>query len=83
MGVKNNGNNVALSLVGQKSMKDVSESIGETERTTQRLIKLNELIPEIQSFVSSGDIGVRAAEQLARNFVFQKMEVNYSSPKSQ
>jgi ParB family chromosome partitioning protein len=34
------------SLDGQNvHLKDVAETIGETQRTTQRLIKLNELIP--------------------------------------
>ncbi|MDR6725039.1 hypothetical protein J2W91_003525 [Paenibacillus amylolyticus] len=34
------------------ALKDIAESIGESERTTQRLMKLNDLIPEIQSLVS-------------------------------
>jgi hypothetical protein len=46
-------------------MKDVADSIGESERTTKRLIKLNDLIPPIQSLVSSGRLGTTAAEQLA------------------
>ncbi|PJN48783.1 hypothetical protein PAEAM_56450 [Paenibacillus sp. GM1FR] len=46
-------------------IKDIAESMGESERTMKRLIKLNDLIPEIQSLVSDGAIGVRAAEQLA------------------
>ncbi|WKL03167.1 hypothetical protein Q0F98_05710 [Paenibacillus amylolyticus] len=46
-------------------LKNVADAIGESERTTKRLIKLNDLIPEIQSLVSDGSIGVRAAEQLA------------------
>ncbi|WP_440112196.1 hypothetical protein [Paenibacillus sp. QZ-Y1] len=60
-----NGGNKRFKTDGMKSMKDVAEAIGEkSERTTQRLIKLNDLIPEIQSLVSSGVLGVRAAEQL-------------------
>ncbi|WP_339198501.1 ParB N-terminal domain-containing protein [Paenibacillus sp. FSL P4-0176] len=46
-------------------IKDIAESMGESERTMKRLIKLNDLIPEIQTLVSVGSIGVRAAEQLA------------------
>lgn len=48
-----------------RSMKDVSETIGEDERTTRRLIKLNDLIPQLQTLVSTGKLGTTAAEQLA------------------
>lgn len=51
--------------LGQNGITDISEVIGETERTTKRLLKLNDLIPEIQSLVSSGKQGTTAAEQLA------------------
>ncbi len=46
------------------ALKDVSEAIGESERMTQRLIKLNDLIPQLQSLVSSGKLGTLAAEQV-------------------
>ncbi|WP_366348340.1 hypothetical protein [Paenibacillus amylolyticus] len=62
--IKSNGDQSVRTMVG-RSMKDVADSIGESERTTQRLIKLNDLIPEIQFLVSDGAIGVRAAEQLS------------------
>ena len=47
------------------SISDIAETIGETERTTKRILKLNDLIPEIQQLVSSGKLGTTAAEQLA------------------
>ncbi|MCL6557281.1 MAG: ParB N-terminal domain-containing protein [Firmicutes bacterium] len=56
------GQNVPLEL---KTMKDVAEAIGEDERTTKRLLKLNDLIPEFQSLVSSGEMGATAAYELA------------------
>lgn len=51
--------------LGHNGITEISEVIGETERTTKRLLKLNELIPEIQALVSSGKQGTTAAEQLA------------------
>lgn len=51
--------------LGQNGLTDVAEIIGETERTTKRLIKLNDLIPELQALVSAGKLGTTAAEQLA------------------
>lgn len=48
-----------------KSISDIAEIIGETTKTTQRLLKLNDLIPEIQALVSLGKLGTTAAEQLA------------------
>lgn len=50
-----------------KSIDDIAESIGADRRTTQRLMKLNDLIPEIQALVSSGKLGTTAAEQLAKS----------------
>ncbi|AEJ43693.1 ParB domain protein nuclease [Alicyclobacillus acidocaldarius subsp. acidocaldarius Tc-4-1] len=48
-----------------KTLKDIAEVVGESERTTERLLKLNNLIPELQTLVSSGKLGTSAAEQLA------------------
>lgn len=62
--IKNNGDQ-STRQNGGRCIKDVAEVIGESERTTQRLMKLNHLIPEIQSLVSSGELGTTAAEQLA------------------
>jgi hypothetical protein len=36
----------------EKSINDVAKAIGEDAKTTQRLLKLNELIPELQGMVS-------------------------------
>ncbi|AEJ44331.1 ParB N-terminal domain-containing protein [Alicyclobacillus acidocaldarius] len=52
-------------FVPLKSIEDVGEQIGEDVRTTKRLLKLNDLIPELQALVSSGKLGTSAAEQLA------------------
>lgn len=48
-----------------KTMEDIAAAIGEDERTTKRLMKLNDLIPELQSLVSSGKLGTTAAHELA------------------
>ncbi len=48
-----------------KTMADVGQAIGEDERTTKRLLKLNDLIAPLQALVSSGKLGTTAAEQLA------------------
>ncbi|TKI67932.1 hypothetical protein FC756_12025 [Lysinibacillus mangiferihumi] len=48
-----------------KSQADVADFIGETRQTTQRLLKLNELIPQLQRLVSTGKLGTTSAEQLA------------------
>ncbi|SHF66053.1 ParB-like nuclease domain-containing protein [Desulfofundulus australicus DSM 11792] len=48
-----------------KTLDDIAEAIGEERKTTQRLLKLNDLIPEFQALVSSGKLGTTAAEQIA------------------
>lgn len=48
-----------------KSIKDISTTLGESERNTKRILKLNELIPELQTLVSEGKLGTTAGEQLA------------------
>lgn len=48
-----------------KSINDIAETLGENKRTTERLLKLNDLIPPIQQLVSTGKLGTTAAEQLA------------------
>jgi len=48
-----------------KTLSDVAQAIGESERTTKRLLKLNDLTPEWQALVSSGKLGTTVAEQLA------------------
>jgi hypothetical protein len=42
-------------------MEDVANAIGESVDTTQRLLKLNELTPELQELVSSDSLGQMAA----------------------
>lgn len=48
-----------------KTTADIAETIGESEKSTRRILKLNDLIPEIQALVSSGKLGTTAAEQYA------------------
>lgn len=49
----------------QKTLSDISETMGESERNTKRILKLHDLIPELQQLVSEGKLGTTAAEQLA------------------
>lgn len=44
-----------------KTTADVAEFIGESVKTTQRLLKLNELIPQLQRLVSTGKLGTTSA----------------------
>lgn len=48
-----------------KTLNDVAKSIGENKRNTERILKLNDLIPELQQLVSEGKLGTTAGEQLA------------------
>lgn len=48
-----------------KTISDVAEAIGEDVRTTQRLLKLNDLIPELQELVSQAKLSQTAAYSLA------------------
>jgi len=48
-----------------KSVSDISETLGESERNTKRIMKLNDLIPQLQTLVSDGKLGTTAGEQLA------------------
>ena len=57
---KSKDNNCTL-----KTIDDVAEAIGETARNAKVIMKLNDLIPELQSLVSAGKLGTTAAEQLA------------------
>ncbi len=65
-GVKRGGDqkskrqNVAL-----KTAADVAKAIDEDERTTQRLLKLTDLIPEFQALVSQKKLGTTAANLIA------------------
>lgn len=51
--------------VGVKTTSDIGMILGADERTTQRIMKLNDLIPELQDLVSEGKLGTTAGEQLA------------------
>lgn len=44
-----------------KGTEDIADAIGESIHQTRRLLKLNDLIPEIQALVSSGKLGTTAA----------------------
>lgn len=48
-----------------KTVEDIANAIGEDKFTTKRLLKLNDLIPELQALISSGKLGTTAGEQLA------------------
>ncbi|MEK4627332.1 DUF3102 domain-containing protein [Solibacillus sp. FSL R7-0682] len=52
-------------MANDKTVSDVAEFIGESKRVTERLLKLNELIPQLKRLVSSGKLGTTSAEQLA------------------
>ncbi|WP_342441412.1 ParB N-terminal domain-containing protein [Lysinibacillus sp. FSL K6-0075] len=45
----------------QRSMKDVAETIGESEWSTRQILKLNKLIPQLQRLVSTGKLGTTSA----------------------
>ncbi len=44
-----------------KTITEIADFIGEGERTTKRLLKLNELIPQLQRLVSTGKLGTTSA----------------------
>src|SRR5690625_2085439 len=48
-----------------KTRHDIAGFINEDDRTTRRIMKLNDLIPELQNLVSEGKLGATAGEQLA------------------
>ncbi len=50
---------------GGKTTKDIADFIGEPKRNTERILKLHDLIPELQDLVSEGKLGTTAGEQLA------------------
>jgi|GEM_PF-2691638 len=51
--------------VPSKTINDIANTIGEDERTTKRLLKLNDLILPLQNLVSVGKLNKTAGEQLA------------------
>ncbi len=48
-----------------KTLADVAEAVGESETTLKRLLKLNDLIPELQQLVSQAKLSQTAAYSLA------------------
>lgn len=48
-----------------KGTEDIAESIGESLHQTRRILKLHDLIPQLQRLVSAGKLGTTAGEQLA------------------
>lgn len=65
----NHGNQykVAINPMGElpKTSADVAKAVGTDSAHLPRLLKLNDLIPELQKLVSASKLGARAAEQLA------------------
>ncbi|WP_156807300.1 hypothetical protein [Effusibacillus pohliae] len=65
-GVQHGGNRGSSRQNGDlKTTRDIADFIGESKRNTERLLKINDLIPEIQALVSANRLGTTAAEQLA------------------
>lgn len=64
-GVKRGGDRAKEQNAPLKTLDDIGEFIGEDKYTTKRILKLNDLIPQIQKLVSSGKLGTTSAEQLA------------------
>jgi len=62
-GIEHGNNGTSQS---DKSYKDVAEKIGKSVATTNRLIRLNYLITEIQTLVSAGKIPLMAAVELSK-----------------
>jgi ParB family chromosome partitioning protein len=61
-GVKRGGNQKAKD---QNGLSDVAETIGESLTTTKRLIKLNDLIPELKKLIDSKKLGTTFGEKLS------------------
>jgi ParB family chromosome partitioning protein len=65
-GVKNGGNRRSVPQIEElKTSKDVAEAVGTSSKNLNRLLKLNDLIPDLQNLVSAGKLGTCAAEQLS------------------
>lgn len=48
-----------------KTVDDVREVFGDSKRSMERILKLHDLIPQLQTLVSEGKLGTTAGEQLA------------------
>lgn len=65
-GVKNGGNRRSVPQIEElKTSKDIAEAVGTSSKNLNRLLKLNDLIPDLQNLVSAGKLGTCAAEQLS------------------
>lgn len=60
-GIKNG----ARKKEGQKGIQEIADLIGQSERHTHRLLKLQDLIPPIKELVAKQELTAAAAEQLA------------------
>lgn len=63
--VKKGNNQYTNKRKDQNGLSNIGKFIGESVTGTKRILKLNNLIPEIQTLVSQGKLGTTAAEQLA------------------
>ncbi len=65
-GVKKGNNQHSVPQNGEsKTSEDIAEAVGVQAKHLNRVLKLNDLIPEIQTLVSTKKLGTTAAEQLA------------------
>lgn len=65
-GVRKGGDRKSVPQNGDvKSSEDIAKVIGTQAKHLGRILKLNDLIPEIQQLVSDGKLGTTAAEQYA------------------
>ena len=48
-----------------KTTADIADTIGESEKNARRILKLHDLIPQLQTLISGGKLGTTAGEQLA------------------
>ncbi|MCL6478889.1 MAG: ParB N-terminal domain-containing protein [Peptococcaceae bacterium] len=65
-GIRAGGNRKSkVEILPLRTINDIAETIGESAFSTKQLLKLNDLIPELQTLVSSGDLGQTAAYELA------------------
>lgn len=64
-GIRKGGDKQTAKMADSKTISDVAAAIGESQRTTERLIKLNDLIPELKKLVEGKKLGTTFAEKLA------------------
>lgn len=65
-GVKNGGDRKSVPQNEElKTSADVADAVGTTAKNLHRLLKLNDLIPELQELVSSNKLGVLYSNHVA------------------